>query len=73
MRLTNLILVIGILAIVTYATSLLFAVMHWPWKGELKYASFALIVLGLVLYGIDWYQHRRKAPVRKQDEDDWDI
>jgi undecaprenyl pyrophosphate phosphatase UppP len=73
MRLTNLILLIGILAIVTYAISLLFAVMHWPGRAETKYTSLALIILGLILYAIDWNKHRRKKPASKQDEDEWDI
>lgn len=72
MRLTNLIFGIGVAAIGVYALSLLFQVMHWPFASTIRYGAYGLIVVGLILYGIDWYKYRRKSPSqRQQDEDDW--
>jgi undecaprenyl pyrophosphate phosphatase UppP len=73
MRLTNLIFAIGVTASVAYVISLLFRMMHWPFGREIGYVAYALIVVGLILYVIDWYKYRRKHPSQqKQDEDDWD-
>lgn len=73
MRLTNLIFGIGVAAIGVYALSLLFQMMFLPYYRIIRYGAFGLIVVGLVLYGIDWYKYRRKSPSqRQQDEDDWD-
>ncbi len=75
MRLTNLIFVFGIIASITYVASLLFRVMHWPFQAPLRYSAYGLIVIGLVLYGIDWYKYRRKAPRAKSfdvDDEHWE-
>lgn len=75
MRLTNLIFVFGILASIAYVGSLLFRLMHWPYHGVMRYSAYGLIVIGLVLYGIDWYKYRRKAPRAKSfdiDDEHWE-
>jgi hypothetical protein len=74
MRFTNFIFIVGIVASVVYVLSLLFQVMHWPFFREIRYASLGLMALGLILYGIDWYQHRRKRPSSKslEEDDEWE-
>lgn len=71
MRLTNFIMIFGIIAIVLYAASLLFRLMHWPGNTELRYASFVFIILGLILYGIDWFATREKRQQQRKDDDDY--